>query len=535
MSSCLGLFVQSNLIKYAKISKDHDTKKVDTFGVKFFDGDLSDAITQVVKETDSYKTPISINLTGETYNFFDMFALLNKKDLQKAIETEFDSYCNEKGYNSNIYETRYAIVPNADKKQQLKVIHVSANKIELNKKVQLLSDSKLTTITPISTAIMNLHNFGQKENAVIVNIEDNTTITTILKQKVYNVQTIKYGSQEILKKINSKENSYSKSYEVCKNTTIYTSDGKDFQQAEDSYLEDIMPTLNIIAEKVKKIVNDKNIKFDKVYITGTAALINNIDLYFQEYLEDVKCQILRPNFITKTRDITIKDYIEVNSAISLALVGLGEGLVSMNFRTQSLEDKMPDWMKTENGSKKHVKNGKIKNNLGEKLDKTEKKLVRVAYGLLILFIIYSGFSMILNNQIKNKKSEVDERLNNITSQIELAKADENKIKNRIGVYTNLTDSLQNINNKTSDRLKTRSAIPNLLNQIMFVIPENVQITSIKNTSSSHIEIYAQSDKYEQLGYLKAKIKQDNILKDVISTAGQKEGEAVTVKIEGELP
>ena len=56
-----------------------------------------------------------------------------------------------------------------------------------------------------------------------------------------------------------------------------------------------------------------------------------------------------------------------------------------------------------------------------------------------------------------------------------------------------------------------------------------------NTSDKNIEITAQSDKYEQLGYFKAKIKQDNILKDVISTAGQKDGEAVIVKIEGELP
>ena len=61
-------------------------------------------------------------------------------------------------------------------------------------------------------------------------------------------------------------------------------------------------------------------KIEKVYITGTAALINNIDLYFQEYLEDTKCEILKPSFITNTKDINIKDYIEVNSAISLALL-----------------------------------------------------------------------------------------------------------------------------------------------------------------------------------------------------------------------
>ena len=75
--------------------------------------------------------------------------------------------------------------------------------------------------------------------------------------------------------------------------------------------------------------------------------------------------------------------------------------------------------------------------------------------------------------------------------------------------------------KIADRNKTRNAIPNLLNQIMSIIPENVQLTSIENTSGTHVVINAQSNKYEQLGYLKAKIKADVILTNVISTAGQK--------------
>ena len=39
----------------------------------------------------------------------------------------------------------------------------------------------------------------------------------------------------------------------------------------------------------------------------------------------------------------------------------------------------------------------------------------------------------------------------------------------------------------------------------------------------------------KLGYLKAKIKADVILTNVISTAGQKDNNIVTVKIEGDLP
>ncbi|MBP3800604.1 MAG: hypothetical protein J6I85_01010 [Clostridia bacterium] len=537
MSSCLGLFIQSNLIKYAKISKEHDVKKVEAFGVRFFEDGLNETIAQIINETYSYNIPISVNINGESYNYFDMFALLSKKDLQKAIKTEFDSYCAEKGFNPNVFETRYAITPYEDDNQKLKVIHVSNNKIELNKREQLLSGYKIAAIAPVPMIISNLQEFEERQNAIIVNIEDHTTITTIIDQKINSVQRLESGSKEILENINIKENSYSKSYEVCKNTTIYTSEGSDLQETEVSYLEDIMPVLYNIVGQVKKIINETDKKIDRVYITGTAALINNVDLYFQEYLEDVKCDILRPKFITNTKDISIKDYIEVNSAISLALLGIGEGLQNMNFKKQSLEDKLPEWMTKDIGGNKNKppKGKKIKFDLGEGLDKVEKNLIRGTYTFLLLFIIYCAFAMVLNNQLRLKQDEVDARIASIKSQISLAKADDNKIKIKTNEYTSLIKNLQEINDKASERLKTRNAIPNLLNQIMFIVPENVQITSIQNTSDKHIEITAQSDKYEQLGYFKAKIKQDNILKDVISTAGQKDGEAVTVKIEGELP
>ena len=96
-------------------------------------------------------------------------------------------------------------------------------------------------------------------------------------------------------------------------------------------------------------------------------------------------------------------------------------------------------------------------------------------------------------------------------------------------------NIEEENNKQSERNRTRNAIPNLLNQIMSIVPENVQLTSIENTTGTHIVIDAQSNKYEQLGYLKAKIKADVILTNVISTAGQKDNNTVTVRIEGDLP
>ena len=539
MSSCLGLYIEEHLIKYAKVSKEQNNIKVEAFGVKFYDK-VDEAISQIVEETYSQKTPVSVNMSEEMYNYFDMFALLTKNDLQKAIKTEFDSFCSDRGYNPNVFETRYAVVENPKEKEKIKIIHIADNKIELNKRIQQVDGYKLINISPMSISIPNLVKINQNENCLIVNMEDKTTVTTILDNKVYNIDLLDEGMTDILSKINLKENSYSKSYEICKNTTIYTSEGKELQEEEMNYLEDIMPTLYTIVGNVKKIINSRAEKINKIYITGTGALINNVDLYFQEYLEEADCEILKPHFISQTKDISMKDYIEVNSAISIGLMGLGEGITGMNFKKKSLADQIPDWMKIEvntGKTKKERQNagGLLTWDFNVKLDTTEKSLIRVSVGLLLLIIIYSSFSSLLNSQMNKKEQEAKESIAQTNSQISLANQDNEKIKSKTNDYTTLIKNLEEANDKLSERNRTRNAIPNLLNQIMTIIPENVQLTSIENTTGTHIVINAQSDKYEQLGYLKAKIKADVILTNVISTAGQKDNNVVTVKIEGDLP
>ena len=539
MSNCLGLYIDEHLIKYAKVSKDHDNIKVDSFGIKFYDR-IGDAISQVIEETYSQKTPISVNLSEEMYNYFDMFSLLTKNDLHKAVKTEFESYCTDKGYNPNVFETRYAVVDSQLDKDKIKIIHIAENKIELNKRIQEIDGYHLVNISPISMSIPNLLQIRKDENCIIVNMEDQTVITTIMGSKIFNVDILEEGSRDILAKINLKENSYSKSYEICKNTTIYTSEGRELQVADTGYLDDIMPTLYNIVGQVKKIINSTTDKIEKVYITGTAALINNVDLYFQEYLPETECEILKPYFINQTGDISIKDYIEVNSAISLALMGLGEGVTGMNFKKKTLADQIPNWLKVEvnpDKTKKEQKNlgGFFTWDLGQKLDNTEKGLIRVAVALFLLVVIYSGFSGLLNYQMNEKEKEANDSIAQTNSQIQLANSDNEKIKSKTNEYSTMIQNLQDANDRITDRNKTRNAIPNLLNQIMSVIPESVQLTSIENDTGTHVVINAQSNKYEQLGFFVARLKNDVILNNVISTAGQKDGGVVTIKIEGDLP
>lgn len=546
MASCLGLYVEPNLIKYAKVSKDRDILKIESFGIKFYDR-LGDAIRQIISDTISFKTPISINLSDETYNYFYMFSLLNKNDLKKAIATEFESMCADKNINKNAFETRYALANSLEDKEKVKVIHVSINKNSLNTLEQQLGEYKASTISPIGTSIANIANLKEKENVVIINMEEKTTITTIVDQKIYNVETLQEGSKAVLDSINIKENSYSKAYEICKNSTIYTMEGKELQDEKNEYLDDIMPTLYKIASKVQETLANNTIKIDKIYITGTLSVINNVDLYFQEFFNTEKCEVMKPYFLRDNIKINIKDYIEVNSAIGLALQGLGYGLKDMNFKKKTWKDDLNlSFSKSDSEEKKNITTilGKevdlskiFSLNLHQKLDNIERWMLRVAGGILALTIIYSAFSMFLNYSIQSKNEEVADVRQHTQAQINAVNSDIDKVNQKTNQYEQLSDNLKNISEEAAENSRNKKSIPNLLSQIMFSIPQGVQVTSIENTNSRHIVINAQSEKYEQLGIFKAILKTQGILAPdtVVSSSGTKSDNLVQIVIEGDLP
>ena len=544
MTSCLGIYIEPNFIKYAKISKDHDILRVESFGIKFYDK-LGDAIDQVISDTYSFKTPISINLSEESYQYFYMFTLLNKVDMKKAIQTEFESFCADKGINKNGVEARYVLVNSLDDKEKIKVIHVSANKSSILEQEQPFLNYKLSTIAPVSISISNIANLKSKENALIINMENETTITTVIDQRIYQVEKIQNGASEVLEGIRIKENSYSKAYEICKNSTIYTMEGQELQEDKNEYLDDIMPTLYTIASKVKEIIENDTIKIDRVYLTGTLSVVNNIDLYFQEVLQNEKVEILKPFFIKDTVKINIKDYIEVNSAISLALQGLEYGLKDMNFKKQTFKDNIDDIFAKLNISredKTDKKQNKVLSNMFStnfrgKLSSSERWMLRVLGGALILTVMYSGFSIFLNKEIDKKNLEVAEVKQDTVYKITEVEKDIKDVQSKTSEYQRLTENLRNISNQVSENNKNRNNIPNLLSQIMHSIPQGVQITSIENPSAKHIIIQAQSQKYEQLGYFKAILKTQGILSPstVVSSDGERSGEVVKVRIEGDLP
>lgn len=530
MATCLGLYIENNLIKYAKVSKNNDAIKVESFGVKFYDN-LESTIKQIVEETYSFKIPISINLTEEIYNKFEVFSLLSKKDMDGVIKTEFENICYDKDVNPNIYEQRYIIANSNVQNEKLKVIHISAPKTAIAQRKNQFSEYKVNNILPIGLTIPNLLKKEKKSTVLVVNIEKNTTITKIYNNLVSDINILQIGAQDIIENIRKKENSYSKAYEICKNSTIYTEKDKDLQYEENEYLVDIMPTLFQIVSEVRKIADESLETIQKIYITGTASVISNIDIYFQEYLGNISCEILKPSFISTNSKINIKDYIEVNSAISIGLQGL-EKSNSINFVKESALEKTFSFLKTDISSKNINVTGK---NIDDFLNKFNRQYNIVFCTFTLLVIFYFIGSFIINNQLENKITLAENSIENTNGRIEQVKQYNNKFNSQISEYQRLITNIENINDANSEDKRYRNTIPNLLNNIMAVIPKSVQLTSIENTTDTHIVISAKSKIYGQIAIFKTKLKTEGILKEVVSNTGTMQGGYLTVTIEGELP
>jgi cell division protein FtsL len=223
---------------------------------------------------------------------------------------------------------------------------------------------------------------------------------------------------------------------------------------------------------------------------------------------------------------------------------LKEGSQALNFKKVDFKVKLNEIMNMDislgtNKEKLERKPNKPKKEIdfsfNKPLDMKEKVLLRVGAGLILVNIIFVIFSSILYKQMENKQDEIKSLIVAENGQIQKMNNDINSLNSKNTKYQSLISDLKTINQKISNIAESKNSIPNLLNQIMFIIPETVQLTSIQNTTDKKVVIVAKASDYDQLGYFIAKIKVDGILKNTVSSSGQKSADTVTVTIEGELP
>lgn len=551
MQSCLGIYIEDNIIKYAKLHKEKDAVKVESYNIAFYENNLEEMLKKIVSETYSYKIPISINTSNEIYNTFEISSLLNKQDTKKAIDIEYEMLCEDHGYNKASLEHNYMINFPRENAEVQKVLSIMADRGEISKRITALNGYKVNTVTPITTSITNLVENDGRQNIAIVNIEEKTQITILVDGQIYQINTLEDGMGKILESINRTENSYAKSYEVCKNMTLNTRGSSELYSETSEYMDMVTSVLLNIVNETKHIMNEMFSNIDKVYITGLGTCINSIDLFFQEYIHSARCEVLKPYFLNNTStEVPLKEYIEVNSAIALALDGLGMVDKNLNFAKSSKAGNGKARLSTALNQDVSLDSIKevfsilgdgLKHDFTTGLSSTEKLLTRGIISCVMIAGLFVVFSHVISNQLETKTHEVANAITKTNTELAKLNSDIEVISSRTKTYESLIQEITQPKDETDEttqsnqRIIQKDSIPNLLNRIMFVIPKKVKLISIKNTTSDHIVIHAEAEKYEQLGYFKAVLTTNGILENVKSNSAEKSGSAIQVIIEGDLP
>ena len=137
--------------------------------------------------------------------------------------------------------------------------------------------------------------------------------------------------------------------------------------------------------------------------------------------------------------------------------------------------------------------------------------------------------------LNRKNLDAENAISETNSKIQELKDYNTKLNNRITKYKSMISSIEENNDKISENKRYKNVIPNLMNNLMAIIPKEVQLVSVSNTNDTQIVLEAKSSKYEQLAFFKTKIKTEDVLKNVITDTGVADGSMIKVTIEGELP
>ncbi len=591
MSSCLGIYTDKNMIKYAKVSSvtskvTGQTLTLEAYGVKFYDN-MQATIEEIAEEvgmnnsgstpgtislTSNSGTSVALTLSNEEYYMTQVFNNLKRKDMLQLILNEYQEKMGENALSSAVLEMRTKLALNSGSIDKSLAICAMTSTGELANIRRNYEKYKVESISPLPISIKNLfENQGIDEEAIVVNIEDRTSITVFHRSEIQYVASIPLGAQEIINKLAEKYNSAAKAYEACKRVSAYIEDSMNLDEESREILDVVIPVLYDIRQQVDAIVTPFLKDAKAIYISGTGAIINNIDLYFSEVFLDTDCKILKPFFTTRD-NVNMKEVIEVNSAIALALDGVGMSDKELNFIAASKKAANLQGFKVVGDKvksfdiKAKMKDAKEKaNNFIKRLNAPVKKKKRnvdfdegllentetaevpdIAYGRidmlltrLAVFVItllgaYLAGSSLISEKILAKDREVNTQIAMVNTAINSANEDASYLKSRADEYVEITQKLTEIIQKINSESTKSYNIPNFLSRLMFIMPSGVSVTSIKVLETGSVQINAQSGQYAQLGFLVSRIKLEEALKDVDMEVVSVDGN-IKIIVSGVLP
>ncbi len=558
MASCLGIYLNSNIVKYAKLTYDNNNNvKVESYGVRFVKESQTETLKNIIEETNSQNIPIAMNPQGDKFINYQMFDQVQNTGISADIaKMEFDAWCEKNAKSPDKYSF---VFKNAEEKNEENKFNSVLDFIEKKfiKEYEQIGEQPVSGIYPPQLLLHKLVSKDEK-NYMLINLDNELSIDVIIDGKLKDIKFYDIGMKQILNDFAVKLGSYQKAYEACKQLNVYS----DEASTNDKLLESIAePVLQEVLRTIAAMTTRYRNKLEKVILTGSGIVFTNIDILIREYIS-IKCEILKPECINATNIRNIAEALEATSAIALANELALQPDSNLNFLSTKSKIKK-DFKNLFSGFKKQKNNSVtgdkkadsdnssksgngIKNKIqssreaigaeivGDKADFIAMCVAIIAGVGLVTYIAFTAlFTSNVNNNLKKiekAKSDIKNSTVQVKSDISYITASTNKYK---GINDRVSDVVEKIENNKIGKFSTYN-VASFLQNIIKVIPRNVQLKTITSDDNKNIIITAQSNSYADLGYFVAALKINSTLNNVkINKISN--GDVTVIEIGGELP
>lgn len=314
MASCLGIYLNNSVVKYAKLTSDNGNNvKIESYGVRFIKESQMDTLKNIIDETNSSNTPIIMNPQGSRFINYQMFDQVQNSGVANDVaKMEFESWCEK---NAKVPDRYTYIFKNAEIKNEENKFNsvIDFTEKAFLKEYQKIGESDVSAIYPPELLLGRLVP-KEEQNYMLVNLDNTLSLQVFLDGKLRDIRFYDVGMEQILNDFAAKLGSYQKAYEACKQLNVYSDDAANNDKLLESIAE---PVLQEILRNIAGMATRYKGKIAKVILTGTGIVFTNIDILIREFI-NLRCEILKPECVNVTNIRNIAEALETTLAISLA-------------------------------------------------------------------------------------------------------------------------------------------------------------------------------------------------------------------------
>ena len=539
MANCLGIYLDDNIVKYAKLSLDNSKNiNVEKYGIKFTSDNYEQIINQIIVETECQNVPVIINPQDDLYYSSQVYEQVKDNSyVPDIMKLEFEAWCEKNAKSPEKYSYVYMLSDYKNSENRRNAILNIVPKDSINAELNMVKT--LSQIMPAKPLVKRIVS-DEEDSYILVNIDSMLSLTVVINKEIVDFKTYDTGMKSVLNDFTRNLGSYEKAYLACKQMNVYT----EGETSNDPTLEQIVePVLQEILKFCQVEVNKYASNISKIFLTGIGTSFTNIDLLFSQFL-DTKTSIIKPFFIKELTDVRyVSEIVEVTEAIALAYEFLNPKFIEMRYLSggTKLNNRINKIFAAPTKIVKPRKQKEPREPKERKEPQVEDETVnKIGYGaiasavVLVAYVLFGiAYSFSVNKMVKNmevKKQNVITETASVNSDIEY-------VNKNMKEYKDINDEVENIKNKIEKneigKFSTYN-VASLLQNIIRIIPQNVRLINISSNDNKKITITASSNEYEDLGYFFAQLKLEGVINNAkINKVNN--GETTTIEIGGDMP